>query len=218
MKQYPAFPITHGCTDRTDGSFGSRDERQQWFAQHYPHTPYFEVHQKHTGTVLVLDGKVQPSEAYNTTADAIVSKQKNIIMAVKTADCVPVLLYDPAAQVGAVIHSGWKGTLANIVQKTVHAMKQQGASAYHIQAFLGPAINACCYSVSDKRIAAFTEAGLPVHGNSLCLAELVAIQLKREGVDDIIAPITCTSCQSERYFSYRREGPDHGTMISFVCL
>ncbi|MCR4326038.1 MAG: peptidoglycan editing factor PgeF [Candidatus Roizmanbacteria bacterium] len=218
MKQFTTFPVFHGITDKTDGLFINRDERQEWFAQRYPGTPYFEVHQKHTATVLVIDGKVQPSEAYNTTADAIVSKQKNIIMAVKTADCVPVLLYDPAAQVGAVIHSGWKGILANIVQKTIQVMKQQGASAHHIQALLGPAINVCCYTVSAERIAAFREAGLPVHDNALCLAESVAMQLKEEGVDRIITPVTCTSCQSEQYFSFRREGPDHGTMISFVCL
>ncbi len=218
MKQYSVFPITHGCTDRTDGMFVNRDERQQWFAQRYPQARYFEVHQKHTATVLVIDDKVQPSEAYNTTADAMVSKQKNIIMAVKTADCVPVLLYDPIAQVGAVAHSGWKGALAQIVPKTVQVMKQQGASAHHIQALLGPAINTCCYTVTAERIAAFIEAGLPVYGTALCLAEAVALQLYQEGIDNITVPVTCTSCQSDQYFSYRREGPDHGTMISFVCL
>lgn len=210
--------MTHGFTDRTDGLFVNRDERQQWFSRHYPQARYFEVHQKHTAAVLIIDNKVQPSEAYNTPADAMVSKQKNIILAVKTADCVPVLLYDPSAQVGGVIHSGWKGTLAHIVQKTIQAMKQQGASAHHIQAFLGPAINACCYNVPDERIAAFKEAGLPVHGHALCLAESIVLQLKEEGVDRVTVPVTCTSCQSDKYFSYRREGPDHGTMISFVCL
>ena len=79
---------------------------------------YYELKQMHTDTIVIVDDSYQN----NTRGDAMITTKKNIPLVIKTADCIPILLYDKENKVLALVHSGWKGTLNNIVGKTVSKM------------------------------------------------------------------------------------------------
>ena len=83
--------------------------------------------------------------------DAIITNEKNVIIGVFTADCVPIILIDEENEVIAAIHSGWKGTFESITLKTIEKMKLEfNANESNIKAYIGPHIKKCCYEVSEE--------------------------------------------------------------------
>ncbi len=222
MNTYRELHCVHGFTDIHDGSFKTFEERQAWFDDHYRGVPAYEVSQDHTDRVYVVNNERNPRTVYpGIRADALLYRKRGaqqVVLAIKTADCVPILLYDPQARIIGALHSGWKGTLHNIVGTTIRKMKKFGARPERIQAAIGPAINACCYTVTYERRQLFMQAGYPVRDKSLCLAEIACAQMKTEGIRSIATRVSCTACQKDRYHSYRAQGATHGTMIAFICL
>ena len=90
-------------------------------------------------------------------ADASVTKTAGLLLAVQTADCVPILLVDPKNRAVAAVHAGWRGTLARIVEKAIGRMQMQfGSQAGDLLAAIGPAIGGCCYEVGTEVAAAFS--------------------------------------------------------------
>jgi YfiH family protein len=90
--------------------------------------------------------------------DALVSQTPNVLLAVKTADCVPVLIGDPITRSFAAVHAGWRGTSSSIVRQAIEQLKgEYGAKAANLRVAIGPAANACCYEVGGDVIGTFTE-------------------------------------------------------------
>jgi polyphenol oxidase len=90
-------------------------------------------------------------------ADASVTKTEGLLLAVQTADCVPILLVDPKNRAVAAVHAGWRGTLARIAEKAIGRMQMQfGSQAADLLAAIGPAIGGCCYEVGTEVAAAFS--------------------------------------------------------------
>jgi YfiH family protein len=90
-------------------------------------------------------------------ADASVTKTAGLLLAVQTADCVPILLVDPQNRAVAAVHAGWRGTLARIIEKTIGRMQMQfGTQPADLLAAVGPAIGGCCYEVGTEVAAAFS--------------------------------------------------------------
>lgn len=88
--------------------------------------------------------------------DALMTNDPGILLSVRVADCLPVLLVDPRRRAVAVVHAGWRGTLARIAEKTVGVMRQVfGSNPRDVRAAIGPGIRACCYEVSEDVVAAF---------------------------------------------------------------
>jgi polyphenol oxidase len=89
--------------------------------------------------------------------DASITKATNLLLAVQTADCVPILLVDPKKHAVVAIHAGWRGTLARIAQKAVGRMQQEvGSKPSDLLAAIGPSIGQCCYEVGVELVAKFT--------------------------------------------------------------
>ena len=89
--------------------------------------------------------------------DALASKQPGILLAIQTADCVPILLVDPKKRAVAAVHAGWRGTLARIAQKTVGRMQQEfGSTPSDLLAAIGPSIGPCCYEVAADFVTKFS--------------------------------------------------------------
>ena len=104
------------------------------------------VHQVHSPTAIVVD---QPWTAdQQPKADALVTNRPDILLAVKTADCAPILLADAQAGVVAAAHAGWRGALEGVLEDTVRKMISLGADPAHIVAAIGPCIGAQSYEVS----------------------------------------------------------------------
>jgi YfiH family protein len=103
----------------------------------------------------VLQFETAPTEP--ARGDASVTKNAGLLLAVQTADCVPILLVDPKNRAVAAVHAGWRGTLARIVEKTIGRMQMQfGSKAADLLAAIGPAIGGCCYEVGTEVAAAFS--------------------------------------------------------------
>ncbi len=133
-------------------------------------------------------------------ADAFITDQKNVPIAIRTADCVPVFIYDPLKQVIGLAHAGRKGTRQRIAAKTVQEMQDKfGCRCYDLKVALGPSIHPCCYETD--------------------IVTANRRQLVEAGVDDgnIFDCGVCTCCD-HNYFSFRRDGEKAGRMISLMML
>ena len=98
-------------------------------------------------------------DALISETDALVSNRPGLCLCVQTADCVPVLLFDPEAKVIAAVHAGWRGTVGGIVEKAIEKMTNNyGASAEKIIATIGPSISPAIYEVGDEVVSAAREA------------------------------------------------------------
>jgi polyphenol oxidase len=145
-------------------------------------------------------------------ADGIVTDQPGLVLAVFTADCVPVLLADPAARVVAAIHAGWRGLGAGVLEAGLEAFAGAGAELGASVALVGPAIGPCCYEVGPEVAEAVGErypaaAATTLQGGLAIDTTAAALQaLERAGVGAVRAARECTAHQPERFFSHRRDG------------
>jgi hypothetical protein len=134
---------------------------------------------------------------------------------ITAADCPPVLLWDPVAPVIAAVHSGWRGTAAEIAPKTLRALFARGAKPERIRAAIGPGIGVCCYEVGEEvadAVPARWRAKLLHHETaaarpSLDLRAWIEMQLLDCGIADanIEHMDRCTSCDNGVFFSHRAE-------------
>lgn len=105
------------------------------------------LHQKHTPIVHVLIDE----DTTQLRGDAVITQLRHRLISVMTADCVPVLLYDPKNKAIGAFHAGWRGTLARIVERGVGSMRLRfGSKPSDLIAAIGPSIGACCYSVGEE--------------------------------------------------------------------
>ena len=157
--------------------------------------------------------------------DALVTDLKGVVLNVLTADCVPVLLYDAKKEVVAAIHAGWKGTKEHIVSKTVQKMqKAYGCDPKDIVAGIAPSIGRCCYEVGKEVAEEFFDIpeGFTPKGEKymLDLPFINKQQLLESGVQEehIEMSHTCTACDVERFFSYRKEQGCSGRFMSMIGM
>jgi YfiH family protein len=144
---------------------------------------------------------------------------------VLTADCIPILLADPAARLFAAVHAGWRGTLKNVVKHAVQALLLEGADLQRLRVAIGPCIRPCCYEVSEDLLSGFVKAfgsGVGRPGCRLDLAfanrqHLTSLGIPQANVDDLNE---CTRCAKNSdmyvYFSHRRSGDAAGRQLSWV--
>jgi len=176
--------------------------------------------------LLELEGGRLARE-YPAEGDGLVTRARGVLLQVRSADCFPVLLYDPARHAGAAVHSGWRGTLAGIAGRAVRALGDRfGCDSAGIRAAVGPGIQKCCFEVGEEVRAQFAEAFpelVPAGAGPdrrldlrACIRRtLVLAGLRPEHID--LAP-WCTCCRGELFYSYRREKAATGRMFNWICL
>ncbi|MEA4851095.1 MAG: peptidoglycan editing factor PgeF [Paludibacter sp.] len=161
--------------------------------------------------------------------DALITKEPNVCIGVTTADCVPLIFYDPQLEVIAVAHAGWRGTCGRIAEKVVKRMQEEfGTHPQHINVVIGPSISGTVYNVGNELIDNFSSAGFPVAeifntNNELIYLDLWKANqwlLESMGVpaDHIQISEICTYTQHEKFFSARRLGLKSGRMLSAIML
>jgi len=163
--------------------------------------------------------------------DALVTNKPNICLMVLTADCVPVLIYDPQNHAAAAVHAGRKGTILGITRKTVDAMRREfGCRSEDLVVGIGPSIGPCCYRVGPDAVEEFRQAlgssdGLldvdPSDGCALLnLWKANEKQLVEAGVhpDRIEKAQTCTHCHTDLFYSARGSGGTTGRFGTGICL
>lgn len=198
--------------------------------------PIVQMHQIHDVKVAVVDrGDLTKDELDGY--DAMITDIPGVAIGVRTADCIPVLLYDPVKKAAAAIHSGWRGTVSKIIGKTVIKMQSAYASQpSDILAFIGPGICVDCFQVGEEVALKFKETGFDINslwsfrgpktGNDMegghhidlkeaCRQTLVESGLKNENIQ-----ITglCTYDDNDLLYSARQEGIECGRNITYIKI
>jgi len=161
--------------------------------------------------------------------DALVTKLPGVCIAVTTADCVPLLFFDPRKQVVAAVHAGWRGTCARIAEKTVQFMMEHYASQpSDILVAIGPSISAKVYEVGKEVVDNFESAGFDIPNiietrNNAIFLDLWAAN--RQLLEKLSIPAAnietagiCTYTNHEQFFSARRLGIKSGRMLSGIMI
>jgi YfiH family protein len=206
------------------------------------------IRQIHSGVVRVvregdgaLEGRLETAEGKAVLeGDGLVTDVPGIMLAVGTADCVPVLVVDVKKKAVGAFHAGWRGTVARIVEEGIGTMRSEyGSRPEDLLAAVGPSIGACCYSVGEEvrsqfcaRFSYADELFSEVSGRDsddvgpklhVDLWEANRRQLLDAGVDEgrIMLVGECTACTRDangtrRYFSHRAENGIAGRMLSAV--
>ena len=183
--------------------------------------------QTHTNCVALLS---ELPEKEITETDALVTDLPGICLCVQTADCVPVLLFDPRKQVIAAIHAGWRGTVKKIVNAAIEKMKNNyGSFPENLLALIGPSIGPGVYEVGDEVVREANKnipnAEKTFHKNKAGNYHFNLWEANRQlllkcglSPENIEVTEECSFTQSERYFSARREGIHTGRMVSGIML
>jgi YfiH family protein len=159
------------------------------------------------------DGVVRVTEAgFAGEADALLTAERDLCLAVAVADCVPVALVGERG-VG-MVHSGWRGTLAGIAGKAVSGMGENDVRAY-----IGPSIRGCCYEVSEELAGRFAAAFGEdvVSGRYVSLPAAIRVDLERSGVGEIRDLGLCSGCRPDLFYSHRKQGPLTGRNLAAVA-
>ena len=187
------------------------------------------VFPRQTHTNCVVEVEIIPENEISET-DALVTSQPGICLCVQTADCVPVLLFDPVNRVVAAVHAGWRGTVKKIAVAAVLKMqKKYHSSPQNILAVIGPSIGPEVYEVGDEVVdevrknVPFPEKTLQKNASgkfhfNLWEANrqvLLAAGLKEQNIE---MTEECTFQKENKYYSARREGVETGRIVSGIML
>lgn len=228
-------------------AFGSAHEGVRHFfgTRHHAPVPYetgvpasdvrnrswmLSVRQVHGTDALIVDRPVTAADRFEGGWDALVTDQPGVTVVVRTADCVPVLVYDRRRTAVAAIHAGWRGALARIVPKTIELLAARFAiQTGDLRVSIGPSAGPCCYEVDHAVLEPLRreradwpsllrqDRGINAR---LDLKTLVRRQTAEMGIPEqqITVVNVCTICHPALFYSYRREGRVNGTMLNGITL
>ncbi|MBR4276313.1 MAG: peptidoglycan editing factor PgeF [Prevotella sp.] len=212
-------------TDRTMGRDGEKIRE----ALGMPHAPFYYPHQTHTDRVLRVDEAFLAKAADRQKelmegVDAVITDVPGVILGISTADCIPVLVYDPVHHVAAAIHAGWKGTVLRIVEKALDLMQQRyGTQPHQCTSVIGPGISQESFEVGQEVVDKFKTEGFDMDDVTtwmpdrkltdptalkphIDLKEINRRQLIKQGVEEQKITISSVDTYTDlQYFSARRE-------------
>ena len=218
------LPLPHGCFTRDGGcstgpyaslnigySTGDSprrvDSNRERICNHLKLDRLVAMHQVHGEEVLTVTGPPREDHENARVCDALITSRPGIGLLVQHADCQPILLHDPRTRAIGAVHSGWRGSVANIAAKTIAAMQRcYGTEPADINAFVGPSLGPCCAEfINFKEELPGWMHPFQVKATYFDFWEITRQQLLQAGVPEnqIELAAVCTRC-SNLYFSYRR--------------
>jgi len=221
VDDFTAFGIRAFTTSRAAGTYGMHgpepvsEVMTRWYAlvdELHPVAPRFATaRQVHGARVLVHSGDWE-GWLRVSDADGHAAPGRGTAAAVSVADCVPIFLAHPAGAT-ALLHSGWRGTAARILDQGVIALAHRGLAASELRVHLGPAICGTCYEVSPDVYRQLTgkEVRAPT---TVDLRVLLADRARQLGLRHVTISPSCTRCNNERFFSHR--AGDSGRQIGVI--
>ncbi|UPS44531.1 peptidoglycan editing factor PgeF [Prevotella sp. E15-22] len=190
-------------------------------------------HQVHLAEIAVVDREMLtlPTEEIQQKLDgidALMTNEAGVCIGVSTADCIPVLLYDPIQRASCAIHAGWRGTVQRIVEKAVARMTGVfGSDPQNLIAQIGPGIHLESFEVGDEVYQTFEKEGFPMELISkkyekwhIDLPECNRLQLVAAGIPEThiaVSPV-CTFQQSDTFFSARKLSINSGRIFTGILL
>jgi purine-nucleoside/S-methyl-5'-thioadenosine phosphorylase / adenosine deaminase len=181
-----------------------------------------QVHDR--GVVVVPSAAREEVEA--TAADAIVSDGPGLACAVRTADCVPLLLGDRETRRVAAVHAGWRGVVKGVVAATLELMVARGSRPEQLLVAIGPHISSEAFEIGDEvaaeleraseaRDAVLARPGQKPHADlsGILMAQLAALGVPARNIERVPG---CTFSDAESFYSYRRDGRRSGRQLSAI--
>ena len=197
--------------------------------------PVLQAHQTHSDNVAVVSDRSMVRDDLEGV-DALVTGLRDFVIGVRTADCIPVLMFDPVRKVAAAVHSGWKGTVRMISSRTLEVMKERfGSDPSDVLACIGPGIGPDSFQVGPEVVDVFISAGFPESlvevrgakvpgtmegGLHLDLWEANRWILEKSGVlsGSISVCGIDTYSHIDMFYSARREGVTCGRIINSIRI
>jgi len=161
--------------------------------------------------------------------DAMVTNAVGIFLITFYADCIPVYIFDPYHRAIGLVHSGWKGTYQNIAVKAVQAMQQAfGSQCDNLEVFIGPGIDKCCFEIQSDlavkvgHVLQRTDDIILTNSGTITwdLKKTIKLSMLDAGIQEehILISNLCTSCNTDQFFSYRRENGQTGRMAAIMAI
>ena len=211
---------------------GSRPERMAaWAGLLHPATAMVASGGQCHGTTVAeihgagpsAGGTSQAMAQVHPETDAFITREAGVALAVYTADCVPVVLADPATGWCGIAHCGWRGTLQGLAGRLAAALMRRGCEPGNLHAWVAPAISGAVYEVSPEIIAQWHEA-FPEFAPRVCCGRLLdlphtcRLQLEAAGLQPARIEVSkaCTFSDPERFYSYRRDGSCGAHLITAI--
>ncbi len=222
------YRVLAGFTTRAQGSMAGsvfpldeQDRSRAALARRLGFAAVARIRQVHGNSVVRLDRPVEPWPE----ADALWTERAGVLLGVAAADCVPILVLDPASgRIGAA-HAGWQGTRLRVAQALVRALVGAGSRASALVASIGPSIGPCCYTIDEARAEVIGASGQGAHLRrgpdgtvAFDLWSANVAQLRDLGVESIEVSRICTLSGRHDLWSYRGRdtGGRYGTQLGFV--
>lgn len=190
-----------------------------------------QVHGDTVRTVTSADLGVGLEQSEPWQADGLITDVPGAVLTIFTADCLPILLYDPVRRVVGAVHAGWRGTALGIAARAVERMVDcYGCDRLDILAAIGPGISKCCFETHEDVPNAMTEAMgasalhciqvLPTGKFHVDLKALNARRLESAGLDPshIAVSADCTACLPEKYWSHRYTRGERGSQAAMISI
>lgn len=190
-----------------------------------------DKNQTHSDNVVILN--LDNKGTFFDNTDGCITKENNIAIPIITADCIPFLLFDPQKRIIANIHSGWKGTVQRIIEKTVKMMiKEFKSNPSDIICCIGPSIGKCHFEVKEdvkeifekefkdmlnKDIISNSDKNDSYYIDTILINKLMLLNLGLKE-NNIIESNICTVCNVDRFHSYRVEKENAGRNLSLITL
>ena len=230
-ERYGEFNINRYCGDSEESIKRNREALCQLLGieDHSLLMP----HQVHLAEIAVVDREMLtlPTEEILQKLDgidALMTNEAGVCIGVSTADCIPVLLYDPIQRASCAIHAGWRGTVQRIVEKAVARMTEVfGSDPQNLIAQIGPGIHLESFEVGDEVYQTFEKEGFPMELISkkyekwhIDLPECNRLQLVAAGIPEThiaVSPV-CTFQQSDTFFSARKLSINSGRIFTGILL
>jgi len=218
LSPYDSLNVDGNNGDRKEDVQRNRDRIATVFG--LTHKRLILLNQGHQDDILFLKKPVKTLPPF-LEYDAMITDAPDMVLGIKTADCIPLLIVDRKKRVIAAIHAGRQGTSLQITKKVLRKMEEKfNCLPEELLIALGPSIGPCCYEIDEKAFRPEWESfSVPKEGERwmVDLAEINVAQMKEEGIKEnqIFRIDLCTSCHSDLFFSYRKEGQT-GRQLSFI--
>ena len=209
----------------TSHRLDSQSDRRRFYDQiRLEPEQFVSCHQVHGNKVEVIFRSPETCPLPLAEADAIVTNQVDLVIAVFTADCIPIFILDPHTCSIGIIHAGWRGTYKFITTEAIQSMQKHfGTNPANCLIHLGISIQQSCYQVSQDLADQFERHFGPdvrTSDNKLNLQTANVQQLVNVGVpfESISISPLCTACRTDLFYSFRVEGESAGRLVSFIRL
>jgi len=186
------------------------------------------LEQIHSTNIVFFNSSTNLALEKIVDTDGVITKEKNVILVVRNADCLPLVFVEKNVGLIGISHQGWRGSIKKMAQKMIDKMIEFGAKKEKIIVAFGPAIGFCCYNIDEDRyyqfkeefdgysdkIFSYREGKIFLNLNLLNYLQLVEKGVEKKNID--FFPF-CTRCDKKRFFSFRRDRQiEYGEMFNFI--